>query len=420
MKKLLIFLIISFSLGYSLADAYEFSKYASFLGPTTGIIHPFVGLTGFYTDNVYNRHEETKSAFGGIVSPGIWIGFPHVKKPMLRLKSTSMTPGGVSLTRVTRKNFRRFQGLLSYKADIWRYDGEGKADKTEHFLTGVLEYNMPIGLSAEIIGAYIKAHDEWGETLRTSLSPYESAYGGLRLLYDLSKKTKLRFDLRYYDLNYKKQIDDYRDRNDFIVSPYFYYSILPKTSVFFQYKFTEISYDKNKVYDSSEHHFYGGVKWKISGKTKGELKGGYALKQYTNADVDTASYFVIKAKGDYRFNKKFWTDFSITRQSEETPIYGYKNVVTNEFKIKFNYKLTGKTSFHLVGRYLKESYDATSFYSYTKDRDDYTYEISPFVLWKYKPWVNTKLGYRYKRRDSNVTPYDYTANSVWLTVYFTL
>jgi len=406
------------SIGY--AAAINTKELTGYFGPKTGIVHPFIGLTGFYTDNVYNRHEKTSDAFGAIISPGIWISFPHLKEPLIRIKSSAMTPGGVSLKRIDKKHFKRFQGFFSYRANIWRYDGESRADKTEHFLTGAMQYNMPFGLSTEVLGAYIKAHDEWGETLRKNLSPYDSVYGGVRFLYDLSKRIDLRLDVRYYDLDYEERIDDYRDRSDFIVSPYFYYKIFPKTSVFVQYKYMDISYDKNRVYDSAEHHFYAGVKWKVSKKTKGELKGGYAIKDYTNASVDRASYFVVKGSGDYRFNQKIWLNFALSRQSEETPVYGYKNVVTNQINMKINYKITGKTSFHLEGLYMTESYDAGSGYWYAKDRDDDTYEISPYVLWKYKPWLNVKLGYRYKRRDSSVAPYDYTTNSFWLTLYFTL
>lgn len=417
---LLLFILIlgSYNSANVLAGNLTSSGLKDYFGPQTGLIHPFIGITGFYTDNVYNRHENTKNALGGVISPGIWMSFPHVKEPMVRVRSSTMTPGGISLKRVKKENFKRFQGFFSYRADIWRYDGEDKANKTEHFLTAAFQYNMPIGLTTEFLGSYIKAHDEWGETLRKDLSPYDSLFGGVKLLYDLSKRIDLRFDVRYFNLDYRERIDDYRDRKDFILSPYFYYKIFPKTSIFVQYKYLDITYDKNKFYDSIEHHFYGGVKWRISKKTTGELKGGYAIKDYKY--TDRASYFVIIGRGDYKFNKKFWVDLSIRRQSEETPIYGYKNVVTNEVKLIFNYKLTGKTSFHLEGSYNAQAYDAGSGLWYSKDRDDDTYIVLPYLLWKFKPWMNVKLGYRFKRRYSSVRPYDYTNNSFWLTLFFTL
>ena len=417
----LLFLLPVLSYADPEMPAESFGKeWEHYIGPQTGIIHPFMAFTGFYTDNVYNSDVRKDSDGGGVYSPGIWMAFPRIKTPLLKFESSAMTPGGVRLKRSERGDFRRFQGFLSYRADIWRYGSEKDADKTEHHLAGALQYNMPFGLQTELLGAYIVGHDEWGETLRRDLSPYDAFYGGIRMLYDLSRKTDLRLDFRYYDVDYDRRIDDFKDRSDFIVSPYFYYKFSPKISFFIQYKYLDISYDTNKIYNSTEHHFYSGVKWKVTHKTKGELKGGYARKKYENVDGNNADYFFVLGKGDYRFSRNTSVDLNISRQSEETPIYGYKNVLTTDINSKINYKITGKTSLHLELGYKNESYDAGDGGWIQHDRDDDTFKVSPYILWKYKPWFNTKLGYRFEKRDSNVYLFDYTGNTVWLTLYFTL
>ncbi len=395
-------------------------KIAHYLGPETGIIHPFIAFSGFYTDNVYNSDLKKEHDSGIIISPGIWLAFPRMKTPMLKFNSSSMKPGGIRLKRSSRNDFRKYQGFLSYRADIWRYSSEHDADKTEHYLTGVLQYNMPFGLSTEVTGAYISSYDKWGETLRWTLSPWDAMYAGLRLGYTISSKTMIQLDTMYYNLDYDKNIDNYRDRSDITISPRFYYKIFPKTSIFIQYKYLDISYDTNTVYDSSEHHIYAGIKWNLTGKTKGELKGGYAAKNYSNASSSTADYFVIVGHGDYKFSSETWVDLDLSRISEETPIYGYKNVVTSEAGTRFNHKLTGKTSAHIEFNYKHQSYDTPSGNSYMPHRDDDTFKVSPYLLWKYKPWFKTKIGYLFEKRNSNLSPYDYNTNSVWITFYFTL
>ncbi|MEW6586432.1 MAG: hypothetical protein AB1442_12580, partial [Nitrospirota bacterium] len=60
-------------------------------GRKGGYIHPFLALTGFYTDNVFNTRDDEKGDFGAVISPGIWLSFPHVYEKLLKIETSNIS-----------------------------------------------------------------------------------------------------------------------------------------------------------------------------------------------------------------------------------------------------------------------------------------------------------------------------------------
>lgn len=68
-------------------------------GRKGGYVHPFLSIAEYYTDNVFNANVDKKSDFITVISPGIWLTIPHIYEKLLDIDTSSMAPGGISLSR---------------------------------------------------------------------------------------------------------------------------------------------------------------------------------------------------------------------------------------------------------------------------------------------------------------------------------
>jgi len=128
-------------------------------GMKGGYIHPFLSVTEFFTDNVLNSRDNRKSDFATVLSPGIWLTFPHVKEKLLLIDTANISPGGFSLSRYKPESFRRFQTYLFYNADIELYSNESSLNGVSHKAEGLFQYNLRGGLSFELVDQFLASHD---------------------------------------------------------------------------------------------------------------------------------------------------------------------------------------------------------------------------------------------------------------------
>ena len=67
----------------------------------------------------------------------------------------------------------------------------------------------------------------------------------------------------------------------------FFFRLTAKTSVFVEYDFADIDYDSSSK-DSHEHRYFAGIRWEMTGKSSGQIKGGYGKKKPTDSPmIDT-------------------------------------------------------------------------------------------------------------------------------------
>jgi len=60
-----------------------------------------------------------------------------------------------------------------------------------------------------------------------------------------------------------------------------------KTSVFLEYDFADINYDSSNK-DSHEHRYFAGLRWEMTGKSSGKIKGGFGKKKTDSSPmIDT-------------------------------------------------------------------------------------------------------------------------------------
>ncbi len=184
-------------------------------GEKGGYVHPFLGITEYYTDNVFNTKNDKASDFTTVLSPGIWLTVPHVYEKLLNIDTSNVSPGGYTLSRYNPETFKRYQAYLYYNADIELHARESAGNAVNHRAEGLFQYNLRGGLTFELMDQFLASHDMWGTGLsEKKLDKFRTNLADLMIMYDTDNKLKFRLDYSYNLVDYLAARNSFRDRSD--------------------------------------------------------------------------------------------------------------------------------------------------------------------------------------------------------------
>ncbi len=382
-----------------------------------GYIHPFVSVTGYWTDNLFNLREDKKSDYIGVISPGIWLSIPRLKEQIPFVETSTVVPGGMVLSKRLKQYPRRYQAFLIYRADIERFKRYHAEDFVNHLLEARFQYNMRGGLTIDVNEQFIRSHDLRGTGVSRGLDKFHTNLFSITFTYDTGHRVVFRVDYINYRVDYRESRNDFRDRTDNFISIYTFYRLTPKTSVFLEYDFVNIDYDENIIPESKEHHFYGGIRWRITAKSLGQLKGGYGLKDFTDPAIETARETLIEAQLEHQFTPKTTLKLVATRKTNETNISATEYMVSNTLKAEYSHRITTKITVAVGATYETAHYKgALTLAGESKERQDRIYKFSIASSYDFREWLIAEGGYFYTKRESNFSIFDYTNNTIFLRV----
>ncbi len=380
-----------------------------------GYIHPFLSLSGYWTDNVYNTNDDKKSDYVAVITPGIWFTVPRVKEQMPEVETLSIVPGGMTVGRLIQRYPRRYQTYLLYQADIEQFKKYSSENFINHKLEGMLQYNMRGGLSIDLLEQFLRSHDTRGTGLSRELDKFHTNLLGITLTYDTANRLQFRLEYKNYLVNYTQDRNDFRDRTDHSVSGYVFYKFLPKTSAFVEYDFIKVEYKQAVLPESEEHHLYGGVQWNITAKSKGRIKVGYGAKDFKDSSLDTNKELILEAQVDHKFTPKTSLKLIATRRTNETNISATDFIISNALRGEYLQRLTSKITGSVGLSYQRDKYRGElTLGGETKERKDDIYGASIAFAYEFKEWLKAEAGYIYTKRDSNFSDFDFTNNTVFL------
>ncbi len=392
---------------------------ADVFGRKGGFIHPFLSVTEYYTDNVFYSNKNKESDFITVLSPGIWLTVPHVHEKLLEIETSNISPGGYSLKRYEPETFRRYQTYLFYNADIEQFAKHPSENAVNHKAEGLFQYNLKGGLSATVLDQFIASHDDRGTGTSDKLDRFKTNLANLVLTYDVSRRFRIRADYSNFLVNYTAKRNNFRDRDDNSVSGYVFYKIQPKTSLFVEYEYLDVSYKKDIQPDSREHHYYGGIQWDITAKSRGTVKAGYGVKDFTGSETGNSEDFILEAQIDHKFTPKTSVILRASRQTNETNISGYDFILTDIVELEYLQRLTGKITADIKLLYEKDDYEGDPTIVGRRLVDKY-YSGAFALRYQFREWLGFDLGYIYMERDSNDNDFDYDTNVVFLRITGTL
>ena len=385
----------------------------------TGYIHPVLTITEYFTDNLFETDTNKEDEFYTVISPGIWFALPASKQPFLRLSTLNTAPGGLDASRMSTAFERRLQAYALYRADFREHSSFSEEDRVDQRGEVLLRYNFRGGLSLQIDDVYEVNQDPYSTGLSEDrqVDEFKSNLLHLQIDYSFGPRLSIRGDYSRYLLDYDAVRNAFRERDDDAFSLYLFYKMLPKTSVYLLYEHIDIDYDWDILADSTERHYYVGLQWDMTAKTRGRFMLGYGEKDFSADDGSTHDDLLGEIQLDHRFTPKTSAYLRATHKTNESDIIGAQYILTYRNQFGVRQRLTAKVRGSIDLFYLREEYqgDITIDNLRAERVDDY---YGAGIALAYAPlrWLNLSLGYRFSERSSNFSQFDYQNNTVYLSI----
>lgn len=438
-------------------------------------IHAFLSVNQSYTTNLYKTDRNPDDCWATTITPGIWATYPSNMKRSIEIITQNSSPGGLAIEPFKPSFFKRFQAYFLYSPQLAMYHGQGgkayqdpdlgggiidnddvdqagdevreftdsqdSVDRLTHRFDGMLHYHSGNRLSVRAIDQYKISYDAFSERAYFTDDKYTSNMFNLGGTYDLTEKLQLRLDYSNFYLNYEDDFNADADRMDNVYAAFAFFKITSKTSVFLEYDFADIGYDSSTK-DSHEHRYFAGLRWEMTGKSSGQIKGGFGRKKTTDSpmidtDVDISDIseetWIAAIQIDHNLTSKTNLTFNAYRRYDEVleHRYDYGNlekfyadyVLAHFAGLKFSWKIIPILQLNL---------DTSLFYDEFKesqlvnrqgdiaDREDWEFAVSPSVtvsLWEH---CSINGAYIYTDHDSNYNGHDYIDHTFFVrgSVFF--
>jgi hypothetical protein len=215
------------------------------------------------------------------------------------------------------------------------------------------------------------------------------------------------------------------------IKPTLLYELSGKTKLLVQYNIGYIHYYNQPSLISADYtvqQAMAGFRWAATSRLSGELKGGYAWRQFVN-DVDllgisyqNTSAPIYSVNLHYLVSPKTDLDFNIYREfdigGDLNPITGTLNLIQGSYtRNAVGFTLTTRTrpdlTFNLAGSCYLDQYDDTILYQGRLDR---YYNAGINFIHKFRRYLSWGLGYNFQKRDTQAVGLSYTENAVTISV----
>ena len=386
--------------------------------PGGGYVHPFIGIEGLYTDNVYNVDFDHTSDFLTTISPGIWFSLPSRKEVPLALASNNTSAGGLQAALPEYEGFDRINAYLMGGLNYTNYAVESQLNDWTAIIQGLFKYNLRSGLSFELVDGYTRGEDSYdiGNSRPEEPRQYNSNLFIADADWLFTEKLRAKIEYSNFYLDYDDTIGEFMNRSDnaFAVYGYFNYSL--KTTLYLQYEFIDVSYDTAEIKDNQQNYIYGAIDWDSTQKTSFSLKAGYQHRSYKNSLINDAVEASDNVSNDalalelayrYKVTDKTGLTFGAFHKLEETDTFNALNKTVLGGTLRYEQEITERLQAMCDLRYENADYGQI-----TGERDDHTYEIRPALQYVFKDWLMAEVAYKYEIRHSSDDFFDYDTNNI--------
>lgn len=389
-------------------------------GTEGGYFHPYLSLAGEWTDNLYNLDDNKKSNFLTRISPGIWLAVPRSKVIPVTITPHNTSAGGLQQQLKDHYGTDRYQVYALGGVDFLNYSEDSDLNSVDGNIEGLARYNMPSGLSLQILDRYSQGHDKFEAGVSNLVDPLQEFNSNIvmgTVDWQMTEKLRAKADLSNFMLDYDDEINNYLDRDDDVLDLYGYYDYSEKTSFFVQYSLIDVSYD-TALRDNQQDFIYGGIRWDTTEKLSLMFKAGYQQKEYDRSITGESDYdgFAFDLQSIYRFREKAELTLNLYRKNEETDsaVALDKEVLGGNLGYSQQYtdKISGK--FDLT-------YEDSEYRQFIlQDRDETLVSARPAIQYLFKEWLMGEVAYSYETRGSSDDFFDYDTNTFFVSINLAL
>ena len=391
----------------------------SLFGGDRGNWHPSLGLSGYWTDNLFNTADNEKSDYVAAVSPGLWLAFPARFDKPASVPTVNNAAGGMAYSMMDdMTEYGLYQIYASYTADLFYYDEYSDENFTAQKAEAKLGFYPGPKTRIELSHVYDDNREDFGvgESSPDQDDKYTGNLTTLTTGYQLTPKLNLQALGSFYKLDYDESFSAFREREDWTFGGKITFELTPKLDLFGEYEYVDTDYDSDDELDSEENKFYAGVTWSITDKTRGLAKVGYNNKEY-DGDVSDEDELQFEVQLDYRFSPKTAMRLNALRYLNETDTAGTTGRLTHEVNADLRYQLAQKVSTNLKAGWLNDDYEGEiTVGTDTDSRDDDYLNAQVDLTWQALQWLELTCGYSWEDRDSNFDVFDYTTNTLFVSL----
>lgn len=354
------------------------------LGPMA--IHPYLTLSEAYSDNVFFVKEGKAHDFITTLAPGVYLELP-VRAHTLSLNAN-----------------------MAYTA----YEKYSSQDTVDYSVSGKGNFELGSLFNLKLSDTYMHSHEPASSSATGVIEKFDNNAATASLTYLLANVSKVR--LEYTMNNWSYETEKFRSRAEDLVSAYIYYRIMPKTSVFLEYDFKDVSfYDKSNGLDNKVESGFLGFTWEPSVKSSVTIKGGYLWKDFDLSSQGSVNTWTASVDANYHFSDFTSIKLIASRNVNESAILGTTYYITTglsgELTQKFLERLLGVAR----GSYWVDKY-SNSIVGQAEARKDKTASAGLGVRYFLLRWLESDLDYNHANKISNVSGINYTENREMLSV----
>lgn len=337
-------------------------------------LYPILNVEERYEDNIFLLADEEKGDFITTITPEFLLEFKCSGKNIFN---------------------------IDYKYEILHFDRHNNEDKTNNKFKAAMELYGP--------EYFLKLREEFKQVTNTATN---ATYFDDYRLNDAwvtvgADFNNVSFETTYQNLDYDyKIIDSPSNYNEDIFDLTGYYQILPKTKALAEYTFGKMDYENDDTKDAQVNEFLAGIKGELSQKMTGTIKLGYQSRDYDGRKdwKEPVTYSNVL----YEISQKTKLDFTFERKAVESTYTTENYYETNAMLCKLTQKLTEKTTASFNVSYSYDEYPVTAGTVAKRQDDIWAAKIALDI--DTRRWFNSGISYEFKKRNSNVSSYDYENN----------
>lgn len=363
------------------------------LGPIDA--HPYMAVKYTYDDNVFVRNSNKTDDWFVTISPGILI--EHVKAD----------------------NLLQFE----YRADIYRYqDTAVLNDVEDHSIRGAAYFNTDGKLWFKADDLARKAHEPRSEAFVAggALNRYYDNKLSTELGYEIGPKLGVSLAYANYFIDYTSNTNNYRDRTENGVGMELRYKVLPKTKLVVEGVYKNVYHNDDsdvraQTLNSNEYWTLVGLTWDITEKSTGEVKVGYAWKNFEFQNKSDFASPVYIVSLNHRFTPKTSIVIQGKRQANETDDPNTNYYTTTGGSVMLNFNPVKKLTVSPYASYYHNRYAGATVSGGDRARRlENLYGYGLQVNYDMNKWISVGLAYDHSKKSSTLTSFDYTRNMVSL------
>ncbi len=303
------------------------------------IVNPFITVRETYSDNVYYTGViNRQSDFITTLAPGV------------RMKSTS-------------------QLLIPMELELYsvfsRYKKQSEANTTDHHIRGAVDLKPGGQLGLTISDTFDKGHEPLSSSPTSTgiVETFKTNALALSASFPISFLSRIQLD--YTRSSWRFDHDEFRSRDEDLVSLSYFFKVIAQTSVFAEYDQTNVAYvDDSFDLNGTVGRVRAGLSWDAGMRYRVTVKAGLARKDFKSATRTDLSAKVGSADIRYDLTDDLTLIVIGQRDLHEPNVPGMASYLTfggySELLYRYDPKLTAFVRISQVRDYYGFRTDTTS------------------------------------------------------------